>query len=205
MEFRIADTSTGSLARLTGKEQRAAKTTAFVLQLDSARSGMRFHRTDGAKDKNFWSVRASRAPRHPRTWYGTVGRQLERALAVRFEAVPAPDAPHARSRDTDLGRRGARAAPAHARRVLAGFGEHLLDHRRRNGRLGASPRTVCQAVQPQPLEALRPLVDRRRRQPHRPRHVRLPVHRRRTSDGKRAAPPARAPPRRKGGAACGSR
>ena len=60
MEFRIADTFTGSLARLTGEEQRAVKTTAFDLQLDPARPGMRFHRVDGAKDKNFWSVRVSR-------------------------------------------------------------------------------------------------------------------------------------------------
>ena len=60
MEFRIADTFTDSLARLTGEEQKAAKTTAFDLQLDPARPGMRFHRVDGAKDRNFWSVRVSR-------------------------------------------------------------------------------------------------------------------------------------------------
>ena len=60
MEFRIADTFTGSLARLTGEEQKAAKTTAFDLQMDPTRPGMRFHRVDGAKDKNFWSVRVSR-------------------------------------------------------------------------------------------------------------------------------------------------
>ena len=58
MEFRIADTFTDSLARLTGEEQKAAKTTAFDLQLDPTRPGMRFHRI--AKDKNFWSVRVSR-------------------------------------------------------------------------------------------------------------------------------------------------
>ena len=34
MEFRIADTFTDSLARLTGNEQTAVKTTAFDLQLD---------------------------------------------------------------------------------------------------------------------------------------------------------------------------
>ena len=32
MEFRIADTFTESLAKLTGEEQKAAKTTAFDLQ-----------------------------------------------------------------------------------------------------------------------------------------------------------------------------
>ena len=60
MEFLIADTFADSLARLTGEEQKAAKTTAFDLQLDPTRPGMRFHRIDGAKDKNFWSARVSR-------------------------------------------------------------------------------------------------------------------------------------------------
>ena len=36
MEFRIADTFTDSLARLTGDEQKAVKTTAFDLQLNPA-------------------------------------------------------------------------------------------------------------------------------------------------------------------------
>ena len=35
------------------------KTTAFDLQLDPANPGMSFHKLDKAKDKNFWSVRAS--------------------------------------------------------------------------------------------------------------------------------------------------
>jgi mRNA-degrading endonuclease RelE of RelBE toxin-antitoxin system len=59
MEFRIADTFTDSLARLTGDEQKAVKTTAFDLQLNPANPGMNFHKLDKAKDKNFWSVRAS--------------------------------------------------------------------------------------------------------------------------------------------------
>ncbi|HYC56501.1 MAG TPA: UvrD-helicase domain-containing protein [Candidatus Binatia bacterium] len=59
MELRIADTFTDSLARLTGEEQKAVKTTAFDLQLDPASPGMRFHRLDKARDKNFWSVRVS--------------------------------------------------------------------------------------------------------------------------------------------------
>lgn len=57
MEFRIADTFTDSLARLTGDEQKAVKTTAFDLQLNPANPGLSFHRLDKAKDKNFWSVR----------------------------------------------------------------------------------------------------------------------------------------------------
>ena len=60
MEFRIADTFTDSLARLTGEEQKAAKTTAFDLQLDPVNPGMSFHKIDSARDKNFWSVRVSR-------------------------------------------------------------------------------------------------------------------------------------------------
>ncbi len=59
MEFRIADTFTDSLARLTGDEQKAVKTTAFDLQLDPANPGMQFHKLDKARDKNFWSVRVS--------------------------------------------------------------------------------------------------------------------------------------------------
>ena len=57
MNFRIADTFTESLTRLTGDEQKAVKTTAFDLQLNPAPPGMSFHKLDKAKDKNFWSVR----------------------------------------------------------------------------------------------------------------------------------------------------
>src|SRR5258706_14346704 len=57
MEFRIADTFTDSLARLTGDEQKAVKKTAFDLQINAANPGMSFHKLDKAKDKNFWSVR----------------------------------------------------------------------------------------------------------------------------------------------------
>lgn len=57
MEFRIADTFTDSLARLSGEEQKAAKMTAFDLQLNPASPGMSLHKLDKARDKNFWSVR----------------------------------------------------------------------------------------------------------------------------------------------------
>jgi len=59
MNFLIADTFTDSLAKLTGDEQKAVKTTAFDLQLDPASRGMSFHKLDKAKDKNFWSVRVN--------------------------------------------------------------------------------------------------------------------------------------------------
>ncbi|MEW8560571.1 MAG: UvrD-helicase domain-containing protein [Candidatus Thiodiazotropha sp.] len=60
MNFRIADTFTDSLAKLTGEEQKQVKTTAFDLQLNPANPGMQFHKLDRAKDPNFWSVRVSR-------------------------------------------------------------------------------------------------------------------------------------------------
>jgi len=59
MTFLIADTFTDSLARLAVDEQKAVKTTAFDLQVNPASPGLSFHKLDKAKDKNFWSVRAS--------------------------------------------------------------------------------------------------------------------------------------------------
>lgn len=59
MEFRIADTFTDSLGRLTAQEQKAVKTTAFDLQLDPTSNGLSFHKLDRAKDANFWSVRVN--------------------------------------------------------------------------------------------------------------------------------------------------
>ena len=60
MEFRIADTFTDSLTKLTSEEQRAAKTTAFDLQLNPANPGIQLHRISNSKDKNFWSARITR-------------------------------------------------------------------------------------------------------------------------------------------------
>jgi superfamily I DNA/RNA helicase/mRNA-degrading endonuclease RelE of RelBE toxin-antitoxin system len=60
MEFRIADTFTGSLAKLAGEEQKAAKTAAFDLQLNPAHPSLQFHKLDKAKDPNFWSIRVGR-------------------------------------------------------------------------------------------------------------------------------------------------
>src|SRR5882672_6502965 len=59
MTFLIADTFTDSLARLTGDEQKAVKTTAFDLQMDASAPGLSFHKLDKAKDRRFWSVRVS--------------------------------------------------------------------------------------------------------------------------------------------------
>src|SRR4030095_3214935 len=60
MEFRSADTFTDSLARLTGEEQKAVKTTALDLQMNPTQPGMQFHKLDKARDLNFWSVRVGR-------------------------------------------------------------------------------------------------------------------------------------------------
>ncbi len=59
MDFRIADTFTASLARLTAQEQKAVKTTAFDLQMDPSAPGLSFHKLDRAQDKDFWSVRVN--------------------------------------------------------------------------------------------------------------------------------------------------
>ncbi len=55
MQFRIADTFTDSLGRLTNDEQKAVKTTALGLQMNPAHPGLSFHKLDKAKDRNFCS------------------------------------------------------------------------------------------------------------------------------------------------------
>lgn len=59
MDFRIADTFTESLTRLSCEEQKSVKTTAFDLQLNPANPGHCFHKLDHARDPRFWSVRVS--------------------------------------------------------------------------------------------------------------------------------------------------
>ena len=60
MEFRIADTFTSALAKLSRDEQKAVKTTVFDLQTNPDRSSLQLHRVDGSKDPNFWSARVNR-------------------------------------------------------------------------------------------------------------------------------------------------
>lgn len=59
MEFRIADTFTDSLNKLTNQEQKGVKTTAFDLQLNPKNPGLRFHKLNKTKDPNFCSVSAN--------------------------------------------------------------------------------------------------------------------------------------------------
>lgn len=57
MQFRISDTFTDSLSRLSADEQKAVKITAFDLQQNPANPGMQLHRIEKSKDKHFWSAR----------------------------------------------------------------------------------------------------------------------------------------------------
>lgn len=59
MEFRIADTFTDSLSKLTGDEQKAVKTAAFDLQVNPAHPSLQLHKLDRAKDVRFWSIRVN--------------------------------------------------------------------------------------------------------------------------------------------------
>ncbi len=56
----LADSFTASLAKLTNDEQKQAKLTAFDLQTDPDRPGLKMHRIEASKDPNFWSVRVNR-------------------------------------------------------------------------------------------------------------------------------------------------
>ncbi|WP_130472699.1 3'-5' exonuclease [Candidatus Magnetaquicoccus inordinatus] len=57
MNFRIADTFTGSLARLTAQEQKAVKSAAFDLHLNPVAPNLKMHKLERAKDARFWSMR----------------------------------------------------------------------------------------------------------------------------------------------------
>ncbi len=59
MNFLIADSFTSALTRLTGQEQKQAKTAAFDLQLNPAQPGLQMHRLTNSRDPNFWSVRVN--------------------------------------------------------------------------------------------------------------------------------------------------
>jgi len=59
MNFHIADSFTSALTRLTGQEQKQAKTAAFDLQLNPKQPGLQMHRLTNCRDPNFWSVRVN--------------------------------------------------------------------------------------------------------------------------------------------------
>ena len=63
MDFRIASTFVDSLAKLTGSEQKVAKTTAFDLQMNPAQPGLQFHKLRKGKRPTF--LVCPREPRPP--------------------------------------------------------------------------------------------------------------------------------------------
>jgi len=60
MTFRIADTFSDALTKLSGQEQKAAKTAAFDVQINPENPGLQMHRVDRAKDPHFWTARVNR-------------------------------------------------------------------------------------------------------------------------------------------------
>ena len=117
MEFRIADTFTDSLVRLTRDAQKLVKTTAFDLQLNPAHPSHSFHRLERSRDRNFWSVR--------------VGADI-RLIVHRMQEVPAvgeaPTATHA-TKSPQLRPAATRVArPAPSRPLLPFDIETLLSY-----------------------------------------------------------------------------
>jgi len=60
MNTYLADTFQAALTKLDNQSQKAAKLTAFELQMDPTGKGKSFHRITASREKNFWSVRANR-------------------------------------------------------------------------------------------------------------------------------------------------
>ena len=60
MEFRIADSFTNALAKLTHDEQKAVKTSAFDMHMNPSAPGFQLHRIEASQDPNFWSTRVNR-------------------------------------------------------------------------------------------------------------------------------------------------
>jgi UvrD/REP helicase N-terminal domain len=59
VDFRIADTFTNALARLSASDQKAVKTSAFDLRTNPQHPGLQMHRIDNSRDPHFWSVRVN--------------------------------------------------------------------------------------------------------------------------------------------------
>jgi len=57
MDFRIADTFTASLVKLNSDEQKLVKQITFDAQVNPANPGLKFHKLDKGRNKNFWSLR----------------------------------------------------------------------------------------------------------------------------------------------------
>ncbi|WP_045221907.1 3'-5' exonuclease [Desulfonatronum thioautotrophicum] len=183
MEFRIADTFTDSLARLSAQDQKAAKTTAFDLQLNPAHPGLKFHRVEYGKDPNFWSVRVSGDVRmivhrsdgnlllcyvdhHEEAYRWAEKRKLERhpatgaaQLVELREAVQEIFVPAQVPVDVPSGQAARQARPAlasHTREELLGYGvpEQWLDDA-----LQATEEGLLELAEHLPQEAAEALLD----------------------------------------------
>ncbi len=60
MQFLLSNTFQDSLNELNSEEQKIAKNSAFDLQLNPTNPGLKCHRIDKIRDKNFWSARVNR-------------------------------------------------------------------------------------------------------------------------------------------------
>ena len=105
MTFRIADTFTAALDRLTAPEKAAAKQAAFDLQVDPSAPGLQLHGVDRSRDANFWTARVTRDLRlvlHKRgpdtllAWVGHHDAAYAWAERRRLETHPATGAAPAR-------------------------------------------------------------------------------------------------------------
>ncbi len=101
MTFRIADTFTAALDRLTAPEKAAAKQAAFDLQVDPSAPGLSLHRVDRSRDRDFWTARVTRDLRivlHKRgadtllAWVGHHDAAYKWAERRRLETHPATGA-----------------------------------------------------------------------------------------------------------------
>lgn len=57
--FLLSDTFHDSLVKLNNQDQKAVKLSVFDLQQNQSNPGLKFHRINGSKDPNFWSLRVS--------------------------------------------------------------------------------------------------------------------------------------------------
>lgn len=60
MTFRIADTFTNALTKLSGQEQKVVEGSAFKVMMNPDNPGLQMHRVDRAKDPHFWTARVNR-------------------------------------------------------------------------------------------------------------------------------------------------
>lgn len=108
MEFRIADTFTDGLARLTGEEQKAVKTSAFDLQLEPSAPGsddQRAGRSQKARARTARQIERAPVPQLAAKVLGSLATQTHHRRRPRFRAAARI---HPRALSTEM-RRAVRA------------------------------------------------------------------------------------------------